>query len=78
MSANDQIKHLEMETMITIFTYYIMKNTNPILNFRILSEAEPLITEKQYEIHMIINEGHTTITKTREAADSSEHSDTSI
>lgn len=55
-----------------------MKNANPILDFRILNEVEPLITEEGYEGQLIIREGHTTITKTREAADSSEHSDINI
>lgn len=55
-----------------------MKNTDPILNFRLLNEMEQGYTDIAGEAQPVISERHTTITKTREAADSSEHSDTSI
>lgn len=55
-----------------------MKNTDPILKFRILNESESNVAGTEWETHSAILESHTTITKTREAADSSEHSDTNI
>lgn len=55
-----------------------MSKLDPILNFRILSEISDLEQENALQNYSSINEGHTMITKTREAADSSEHSDTTL
>ena len=51
-----------------------MSKIDPILNFRILPE----VSEHDMENFSFVNEGHTMITKTREAADSSEHSDPDV
>lgn len=53
-----------------------MSNIDPILNFRILNETSESDQENPLQDRLAVNEGHTMITKTREAADSSEHSET--
>lgn len=53
-----------------------MSNIDPILKFRILNEICDQEEENILQNHSSINDGHTMITKTREAVDSSEHSET--
>lgn len=56
-----------------------MNKNNPILHFRILGDTEIKLLETNDKAGgEIKTEGHTMVTKSREAIDSSEHSDTSI
>ena len=52
-----------------------MKEKDPILKFRSLDTSVNPISVENEQIEDNLVEGHTMITKTREAADSSEHTE---